>query len=107
MNYLKFIEHAAENLQFYLWHRDYTKRFAELPDSERALSPEWTVQQAEAEMVAAQSGTRKAKVNPVAAAVFKGTDFDTRCTKVLCRPCKHMYTRGIASCFRLDIKAQD
>ncbi|TGO33597.1 hypothetical protein BHYA_0237g00090 [Botrytis hyacinthi] len=27
MNYLEFIEHAPENLQFFLWFRDYTSRF--------------------------------------------------------------------------------
>ena len=42
MNFLKYIELSAENLQFYLWFRDYSKRYNELPDSEKALSPEWT-----------------------------------------------------------------
>lgn len=42
MNFLSYIELAAENLQFYLWFRDYEKRFNELPDREKALSPEWT-----------------------------------------------------------------
>jgi hypothetical protein len=42
MNFLKYIELSAENLQFFLWYRDYSKRFNELPASEKALSPEWT-----------------------------------------------------------------
>ncbi len=42
MNYLKYIEHDAENLQFFLWFRDYKTRFANVPDSEKNLSPEWT-----------------------------------------------------------------
>ena len=41
MDYLVYIAHDAENLQFYLWLLDYTKRFEDLPASEKALSPEW------------------------------------------------------------------
>ena len=37
-----YVTHDAENLQFYLWLRDYTKRFFALPAAERALSPPWT-----------------------------------------------------------------
>ena len=47
MNYLVYIEHSAENLQFFLWYRDYLKRFDELPPNERALAPEWSAEQAE------------------------------------------------------------
>ncbi|KAF2098009.1 hypothetical protein NA57DRAFT_66491 [Rhizodiscina lignyota] len=80
MNYLKYIEHAAENLQFFLWHRDYTRRFEALPASERKLSPEWTLQQAEAEALAAQTQprARAKKISPEAVAVFKGTDFESK-----------------------------
>src|SRR5690242_10027602 len=49
MDFLKYIEHSAENLQFYLWYKDYEKRFSQLPESERILSPEWTQEQEEAE----------------------------------------------------------
>lgn len=48
MNYLKYIEHSAENLQFFLWYRDYCARWDQLPESERKLSPEWTPSDAEA-----------------------------------------------------------
>lgn len=41
MNYLKYIELSAENLQFYLWLQDYTKRFEQLSEYKKALSPEW------------------------------------------------------------------
>ena len=74
MNYLKYIEHDAENLQFYLWYRDYCQRFEELSASEQALSPEWTTSQAEADAQAAQTGRRK-KVDPIVASVLRGTDF--------------------------------
>jgi len=39
MQYLLYVEHAAENLQFYLWLRDYTERFNALSENEKALSP--------------------------------------------------------------------
>lgn len=42
MDYLHYVEFNAENLQFFLWLKDYTRRFEALPESERALSPEWT-----------------------------------------------------------------
>ncbi|ORX97358.1 hypothetical protein BCR34DRAFT_167289 [Clohesyomyces aquaticus] len=70
MNYLKYIELSAENLQFFLWFRDYSKRFNELPESEKALSPEWTVENAEAEAPA-----RSKHLHPETDAVFRGTDF--------------------------------
>ncbi|KAK3169051.1 hypothetical protein OEA41_005499 [Lepraria neglecta] len=73
MNYLIYIEHAAENLQFFLWYRDYTKRFSELPPSERALAPVWTTEQAEADAQAPSAP--KQQVSVETAAVFKGTDF--------------------------------
>ena len=40
MNYLLFVEHSAENLQFYLWLRDYEMRWDTLPQTEKDLSPE-------------------------------------------------------------------
>lgn len=72
MNYLVYIEHAAENLQFFLWYRDYSKRFSELPLNEQVLAPEWTVEQAEAE-VAIQG--LKGQISAETAAVFNGTGF--------------------------------
>jgi hypothetical protein len=40
MTYLLYIEHCAENLQFYLWYKDYVHRFDKLPEREKELSPE-------------------------------------------------------------------
>ncbi len=74
MNYLKYIEHSAENLQFFLWLRDYIKRFNDLPESEQSLSPIWTPQ-AKEEAPAPQSARQK-KVSPETAALFQGTDFE-------------------------------
>ncbi|KAK3614936.1 hypothetical protein LTR56_026916 [Elasticomyces elasticus] len=73
MNYLRYIEHSAENLQFFLWYRDYCTRWANLPESERALAPVWTVEQAEAEVAGNQP--RPKRLDPQVAAVLKGTDF--------------------------------
>ena len=41
MDYLVYIEYNAENLQFFLWYRDYVRRFDALPEKEKVLSPEW------------------------------------------------------------------
>ncbi|KAF3912784.1 hypothetical protein ABW20_dc0109281 [Dactylellina cionopaga] len=41
LNYLRYIEHSPEHLEFYLWHEDYTKRFEALSEEEKALSPTW------------------------------------------------------------------
>ena len=70
MNYLKYIELSAENLQFYLWFRDYTKRFDQLPESEKALSPPWVGPEAEAE-----NPKREKTLSYETSAVFRGTDF--------------------------------
>jgi hypothetical protein len=52
MDFLKYIEHSVENLQFYLWFKGYEKRFGVLQESERKLSPEWTQEQEESEAAA-------------------------------------------------------
>ncbi|KAL2071526.1 hypothetical protein VTL71DRAFT_12761 [Oculimacula yallundae] len=41
MDYLTYVEFNAENLQFYLWYKDYVRRFEGLSQSEKALSPEF------------------------------------------------------------------
>lgn len=50
MNYCLYIEHTAENLQFYLWLRDYTSRFEKASASEKVLSRPWTAEEQEATM---------------------------------------------------------
>jgi hypothetical protein len=81
MDFSKYIERNPENLQFHLWYRDYLKRFDNIPDGERSLAPEWTVERANAEAEAARLEEKPKKVNPTAAAVLKGTDFDTKTGK--------------------------
>ncbi|KAG8528673.1 uncharacterized protein KY384_006360 [Bacidia gigantensis] len=70
MNYLIYIEHAAENLQFFLWYKDYAKRFTSLPSSEQSLAPMWTEDETEN-----KEHKPKQNISPETAAVFKGTDF--------------------------------
>lgn len=78
MNYLIYIEHAAENLQFFLWYRDYVKRFNAAPESETALSPEWTAAMEEEALARIQKdASDKARKGPaIAMEIFKGTDFE-------------------------------
>jgi hypothetical protein len=74
MNYLIYIEHAAENLQFYLWYRDYLKRFYELPKREQDLAPQWTAQMLDATTTAAQAEKNAAsKLDVNAPDMFKDT----------------------------------
>lgn len=77
MNYLKFIELAAENLQFFLWLRAYTKKFNELPESEQALAPEWTMTQSESEKMAFETQARQMKISADTAAAIKGTGLES------------------------------
>jgi len=43
MDYLIYVAHDAETLQFYLWLKNYKKRYLNLRKEEQALSPEWQV----------------------------------------------------------------
>jgi hypothetical protein len=83
MDFSKYIERNPENLQFYLWYRDYLKRFENLPNGERSLASEWTVERAAAEAEAARLEEKPKKVNPTATAVLKGTDFDSKTGKAV------------------------
>jgi hypothetical protein len=74
INYLKYIEHDAENLQFYLWFSDYKTRFTNLPDSEKSLSPEWTNELAQADTVVYRSNINPKKITPETAKVMKALD---------------------------------
>jgi hypothetical protein len=78
MNYLVYIEHSAENLQFYLWYRDYAKRFAEAETSDIGLAPVWTQSQHDAALQSAQiaAKTQKRVIKPETAEIFQGTDFE-------------------------------
>ena len=55
MDYLVYVAHDAETLQFYLWLKDYTKRFNALRKEEQALSSEW-------QQTAAMTDERKPRV---------------------------------------------
>ncbi|PSK33590.1 adenylosuccinate lyase [Elsinoe australis] len=74
MNYMKYIEHDAENLQFYLWFRNYSERFFQLPKHEQALSPLWSTQRTEADTTAIHTNNKQLPAS--VAEFFQGTDFD-------------------------------
>jgi hypothetical protein len=78
MNYLIYIEHSAENLQFFLWYRDYVKRFNEAPISETALAPEWTrAMEYNAATRIHKDATGKIKQGiSTPQGIFEGTDFE-------------------------------
>ncbi|KAI2472327.1 hypothetical protein F4781DRAFT_428578 [Annulohypoxylon bovei var. microspora] len=84
MNYLLYIEHAAENLQFFLWYRDYVKRFNEINLSEAQLSPEWTqTMEDEATAKIHKDAVDKMKREPEVAIIFIGTDFEKGASDVV------------------------
>ncbi|KAI1102323.1 hypothetical protein F4804DRAFT_343335 [Jackrogersella minutella] len=41
MDYLVYVEHDAENLQFFLWFCSYVEKWSKLPEWERERSPVW------------------------------------------------------------------
>lgn len=80
MNYLIYIEHSAENLQFFLWHRSYVTRFHGARTADLVLASEWTMEMQEAAFDRLQKDHRDGlKRDPTTvAAVFKGTDFEKK-----------------------------
>lgn len=81
MDYLMYVEHSAENLQFYLWHQDYVRRFNKADTSDLAMAPEWTP--AMEEEVAAKlrkeaCETSRRHEKGEAAEMFKGTYFEMK-----------------------------
>jgi hypothetical protein len=81
MNYLKYIERAPENLQFFLWFVDYEKRFNALPESEKVLAQIWTDAQADSERKEYRARMKKGTAGvdgTTANELFQGTDFDNK-----------------------------
>jgi hypothetical protein len=72
MDFLKYIELSAENLQFFLWYRNYTRRFDQLPATEKILSPEWTSERPAGD---AKPKPAENKADYEVAAILQGTDF--------------------------------
>ncbi|KAJ3543065.1 hypothetical protein NM208_g3771 [Fusarium decemcellulare] len=79
MSYLIYVEHAAENLQFYLWFKDYEKRFNTTTTTDVRLAPEWTrTMQDEAVIRIRKDQADKNRKEPNAAEIFKGSDFEKK-----------------------------
>jgi hypothetical protein len=84
MNFLLYVENSAENLQFFLWFRDYVKRFDQLSESEKKLSPEWVAEPpkrkatpAKLTSEAGMTQEEKREADQEVSQAVKGTDFDT------------------------------
>jgi len=78
MNYLIYVEYSAENLQFFLWHREYQSRFSEAKTSDLALAPEWT-EAMETEALQRLSKEKSQRVHKKPGhEIFKGTDFEKK-----------------------------
>lgn len=75
MDFCKYKEHNAENLQIFLWYKDFESRWTTLPESEKALAPEWTTQKAEVERLAYREQTRNKPSRGPGAEILNGTDF--------------------------------
>lgn len=93
MNYLIYVERSAENLQFFLWYRDYVKRFEQAKTWDLALAPEWTpAMEEEAIQKIQKDQAEKARKKPnsktgdVTIEIFKGTDFEKGSTPGLSSP---------------------
>lgn len=80
MNYLIYIEHSAENLQFFLWYRSYVSRFESADTVDLVLAPEWTQDMQNETFATLQKEHRDGlKRDPAnVAAIFKGTTFEKR-----------------------------
>ncbi|KAJ4298704.1 hypothetical protein N0V88_003736 [Collariella sp. IMI 366227] len=78
MKYLIYVEHSAENLQFFLWYRDYEKRFRDAKTADLALAPEWTqMMENDALMRIKKEHVEKVRrPSKDAAVVFKGQSFE-------------------------------
>lgn len=80
MNYLIYIEHSAENLQFFLWYRSFATRFYSADTADLVLAPEWTPEMQEETFAKLMADHRdKMKRDPAhVAGVFAGTDFEKK-----------------------------
>lgn len=77
MNYLTYIEHAAENLQFFMWYHDYKQRFAHADTADLPLAPEWTQARHDASMQAVQLQASASKPRQhQTVEMFNGIDFE-------------------------------
>jgi hypothetical protein len=77
MNYLIYVERSAENLQFFLWHRDYVKRFHTAGTSDLTLAPEWTkAMEDEVSVRIQKENTDKARNEVKTVSILKSTDFE-------------------------------
>ncbi|KAK6358182.1 hypothetical protein TWF730_007535 [Orbilia blumenaviensis] len=75
LNYLRYIEHSPEHLEFYLWHEDYIKRFDALSAEEKARSPAWTLNKNGVPTVGHSSMVSTPRSNST---ISRGSSFDDK-----------------------------
>lgn len=78
IDYLVYIEHNAENLQFFLWYRDYVRRFEALPENEKVLSPEWMPESSEVPDLSKGIEKENKKARREAVAPMMETGYDSK-----------------------------
>ncbi|KAI1766768.1 hypothetical protein GGR53DRAFT_518851 [Hypoxylon sp. FL1150] len=85
MNYLLYVEHAAENLQFLLWYRDYIRRFNRADTLYTDLSPRWTqaMEDETAAKIQRDAIDRLRREPQTAITIPKGTDFEKEVADVV------------------------
>ncbi|KAH8687866.1 regulator of G protein-like protein [Tricladium varicosporioides] len=78
MDYLIYVEHNAENLQFFLWYKDYCKRFDTLSEKDKALSPPWIPDTTEIPELTRDEKEKKWKSNRDAMAKIMDSGYDKK-----------------------------
>ncbi|KAF3929893.1 hypothetical protein AA313_de0200830 [Arthrobotrys entomopaga] len=76
LNYLRYIEHSPEHLEFYLWHEDYIRRFDSLTQEEKARSPALNLPKA-SNLPTKESSSSISTVRS-ASTVSRGSSFDEK-----------------------------
>lgn len=93
MDYLIYVEYNAENLQFYLWYKDYVRRYEALAENEKALSPEWIPEADEVPDLTkdAEKGDKKRTKRGITTALMEtGYDGKNKSQVDLANPGRHM-----------------
>lgn len=76
MDYLVYVTHDAENLQFYLWMADYCRRFKNAPKKETDLSPKWTLDERRPSLNHAEDLSYRISDSPMTSSGARETDLN-------------------------------
>lgn len=79
------MEHNAENLQFFLWYKDYCRRWELLPATEQSLSTAWTHAETEAPNLSKNPEAKlKRKQSTVVSKIFSDSNWDQMLDSMEC-----------------------